>query len=265
MTEIDDVLTLLETRLASVKPTVTEAGGLGADTAVRRYREGYITEAELAAELGQLGYPPSRAERYVAKAELDYQTDFLGDLITAYRTAFQRELIGEPELRSLLGELGIRPERIDALVQIELARFARRPAAAKPKPAPKAYETPAGRTRVQSLRMLFAEELISKEDLLAELRALEMQDDYAAAIAEQEQIKLEKAKAARPAAVVPPYKTEAGKVRVDTARLRFRRGMIDEAELYAQLLAAGVPDELADLIAEYEVARAQTRVAVPTG
>ncbi len=256
MPEIEDVLTLLETRLADVKPTVTEAGGLGAGSAVRRFREGYITEAELLAELQALGYPPSRAERYRVQAQIDYDTDLLADMIAAHRTAFQKELITLQQLADELAGLGLRDERIAAILAIESARIARRPPAPKPAKVIPKYETPAGRTRVQTLRMLFAEELIGKEELLAELQALEMPADYAAAIAEQEAVELAKAKAAKPAAVVPPYKTEAGKMRVETARLRFRRGLIDPAELMTQLLAAGVPEELATAISEYEQTRA---------
>jgi len=391
MAEIDAVLSFLEQALAGVQPVVTEAGGLGAATAVRRYREGFTTGAELLGELRDLGYSAARSDRYQRQAQLEYETDFLADLITALRGAFQKELVGEGELRARLGELGLRQERVDALLQIELARFARRPAAAvakpryqtaagrariaavrtafqagqigdaelreafageempdelaaaevaldlarfaarraapperpvavwesaegrrkitanttlfiggkideatlrarlaelampagvleaeidlalarravKPIPAPPTpprelleYETPAGRTRVLTLRMLYQEQLIGDDDLLAELRALELPESLASAILEQEQVRLAAAGVARAGLAIPLYQTPAGKVAVETARLRFRRRLSDPAELYGSLLGAGMPEELAQAILDYE----QTRLAAP--
>jgi len=387
MGEIDAVLGLLQQRLSNVKPVVTEAGGLGAGAAVRRYREGYTSDAELLGELQQLGYPPSRSERYQRQAHLDYETDLLADLITAHRTAFGKGLITREQLGSALDELGLRSERIeaildiedakaatkittkpakkryetaagkariaaakaeyqsgsisqgeledalgaeempaelvDATVQLEWAKFAARRAAAparsapeyesdaskrkitaavtlyvggkadeaqlrakltelglpsylidaeialatarkevKPVPAPKkpprelaAYETPAGRTRVATLRAMYQEELIGDDDLLADLRQLEVPEDLATAILQQEQVQLAAAGVSGPVGSLPAYKTPAGKIRVDTARLRFRRGLSDLAELHAALLQAGMPEELAVAIEDYEATR----------
>jgi hypothetical protein len=152
---------------------------------------------------------------------------------------------------------------LEAEIELATARRDVKPTPVPPKPPAVAldYETPAGRTRVQTLRMLYREQLIDDEELLVELRALEMPEELAVATLDNEATRRVIQGVQDRGIALPAYRTAAGKVRVAAARLRFRQGVADVPDLYGDLLEQGVPEELADAIVEYELARRQQSTA----
>lgn len=166
-----------------------EVKGVMLPAAIKRYREGLTDEEQLKQELRLLGVPEEKLPIYVFAAQLDYYTDYASDLITAYRTQYRKGMIEEAEFRGQLASLGIRPERIEAYVIRENAAKWKAP---KAKPAPEpvpAYLTDEGEVRVKTAKEAFRRDLISAEELYAELVKLQMPLELAEAVTEYEIIR----------------------------------------------------------------------------
>ena len=190
MAEIDEIIARLDRLLGDVRPQVAEEGGLRADAAMKRYREGFTDEAGLKTELRRLGWSPRQIDRLLLAADLEYDFDWRSDLLDAYRTAFVKDLITEPEYILRLTELEILPERIDAYLLWDTAKKTPKPTAP---PAPVTlplYKTEAGKVEVTAAREAFKRGALTYDQLIAELSRLEMPADLARAIANLEAIKL---------------------------------------------------------------------------
>ncbi len=190
MAEIDEVVARLDRLLAGVRPQVAEAGGIRADSALKRFRGGWTTEVELRAELKTLGFQTRQIDRLVISANLDYDTEWRSDLLDAYRTAFTKDLITEDEYVIRLTELEIMDERIDVYLLWDIAKKTPKPpAAAAPVTIPY-YKTEARKVEVTAAREAFKRGVLTYDELIAELIRLEMPPDLTRAIANLEGIKL---------------------------------------------------------------------------
>ena len=190
MAGIDEVIAHLDRLLAGVRPQIAETGGIRADSATKRFRGGWTTEAELRAELNTLGFQTRQIDRLVIAADLDYDTEWRSDLLDAYRTAFTKDLITQDEYVIRLTELEIVSERIDAYLLWDTAKKTPKPTAP---PAPVTlplYKTEAGKVEVRAAREAFKRGALTYDQLSAELSRLEMPPDLARAIANLEAIKL---------------------------------------------------------------------------
>lgn len=188
-TDASRVIGDLQRRAAGLSPPIEESGGLGAGSATRRYREGMITLPQLRAELEILGYPPARAERYVAAALLDEEYDRIMDLISIYSEAYREQAIDEPTLRELLGEMGIVPQRIEVIVLRENVRRAPTlgPVAAAGELA--YYKTEAGRQRLASLKYASRQGLLTTTEFRRRALELGIPVDLADALADYEELR----------------------------------------------------------------------------
>ena len=96
--------------------------GQYASVVIRRYRAGIIDLDGLDNELNMLGYPERLRGPLKVGAQLYYDLDTVEDYVDALRFAYRRGKITIDELRSKLASLGIRSDRIERIVAIELAR-----------------------------------------------------------------------------------------------------------------------------------------------
>ncbi len=85
---------------------------------VNMYKEGYITEDELRAELEALQFSPDEIELTVKEANLKYQYDYNSDLVKVLKTAFKKGQLTVEELKAELAKVIKVKERIDALVAL---------------------------------------------------------------------------------------------------------------------------------------------------
>jgi len=92
--------------------------------AITDYKEGWIVEAEFRERLRDLGIPDARIEYYLARAESAFQREYREELVDIYITAFRQGLIDPFELKEALRRLGMREERIDAIIWKEELRKA---------------------------------------------------------------------------------------------------------------------------------------------
>jgi hypothetical protein len=96
---------------------------------------------------------------------------------------------------------------------------------------------------------------ITRSELIARLASLDMPDDLAIANADLEQIRRDQRIAAAVVPEPPAYETDAGKLRLDTARRAFRGGGIAETTFRTALTELAVPLDLADAIVDAEILR----------
>lgn len=184
-----DIAAELRRRTDALVPAVTETGGIRADAALRRYREGMTTEARLRTELALLGWMPEQIARLVLVGNLDYEYDRISDLIAAYILAYTNAQIEEADLREYLSDLGLVAERIEDYV---LSAKVKRVGKVKPVKPPKEvpyYKSEAGKVRLTSLKYAFREGVITTEELRRGLLELGMSTDLADALADYEELR----------------------------------------------------------------------------
>ena len=155
-----------------------------------RFKEGFTTEQQFVEELQLLRVSEAEIELEVAAARLDYATDYLRDLIAAYRDAVRKGHIGMEQYREALLELGLVPERVEGYVLRERARLKPEEpltAVAVPKPY---YETDAGKVMVDTIRRNRRKLLITRDQEIASFLELGVPVELATAYADNDDARL---------------------------------------------------------------------------
>jgi len=112
-----------EVMLQMYRQTAQEATrGYYGSVVISRYREGIIDKDGLSEELKMLGYPEQLRSQLIIGAELYYDLDTVKDYVSAVRQAYRYGKITIDELKAQLAGLGLREDRIERIVAIELAR-----------------------------------------------------------------------------------------------------------------------------------------------
>lgn len=189
MSSLEDIAAAIRRRTDVLVPATTERGGIRADSAIRRYREGMTTKARLSIELATLGYLPDQIARLVIVADYDYDYDRLSDLIATYIDAYVKLQIEEADLREYLSDLGLVAERIEDYV---LSARVKRTGKVKPVvPAKEVpyYKSEAGKVRLTSLKYAYREGFITAGELRRGLLELAMSTDLADALADYEELR----------------------------------------------------------------------------
>jgi hypothetical protein len=158
--------------------------------AVTRFKEGFTNEAGFKAEMTMLGYSDEQFTKYLVAAQMDYATDYMRDMISAYRDAVRKGNISLDEYRNRLSELGIVAQRVEAYVIREKVRF--RPGEepwAKEGPTP-LYDTDWGKIEVDTIRRRRRKNLITAGDQTMELGKLGMPSSLIGAIVANDNVRL---------------------------------------------------------------------------
>lgn len=167
--------------------------GMMSGAAVTRFKEGFTTESQFGSEMALLGYSDIQFQPYLAAARMDYATDYLRDLLDAYRDAVRKGNLSLDEYRGSLLTLGMVPERVEGYVLRERARLKPTEPLTPIAPAKPEYETDAGRVKVDTIRRRRRKEIISRDQEVSALQFLGMDPGYAGAIADNDDIRLTKA------------------------------------------------------------------------
>lgn len=157
--------------------------------ATKKHRQGFSSDADLKTELKALGVPDSKVGKYLFAANLDFQVDYASDMLAAYRTQFNKDMIDESALRGYLGDLGIQPDRVQAYVLIENAKKFKAPKVVKVPAVVPAYLTDDGKLKANTVIEAFRRDLSTAPELYAELIKLQMDPDLSEAYVEYEIIK----------------------------------------------------------------------------
>ncbi len=214
---------------------------LMASAAITRYTQGFDTEQVMRQNLQALGVADSVMDKYVFGANLSQYYDYQTDLKTYYVDAYHRRDIEEAELRSKLTLSGVRPERLDLIVE---AQKIKRLAAAKP-PVDEALAV-----QFDTIRDKRKKNLITHNDEIRELVNIGKSLDYATAIAENDDIALIVVAKPLKIKVLAAYETPAGKVQVDTIRTLRIAVQITRGDEISRLLTLAMPVDIATAIAD---------------
>jgi len=155
-----------------------------------RFREGFTTEEQFIEELKLLRVSDEELELELAAAKLDYATDYLRDLIAAYRDAVRKGHISIDQYRDRLIELGVVPERAAGYMLREVARLKPEELATVIAPPKPYYETDAGKIQVDTIRRRRRKLLITRDQEIASLLETGMPIDQATAAANNDDVRL---------------------------------------------------------------------------
>ncbi|MBA7602868.1 hypothetical protein ES703_09964 [subsurface metagenome] len=175
-------------RLGAAAVKEVRSGRIG--VARTRFREGFTTEEQFKDELKLLRVSDEELGLELAAAKLDYATDYLRDLIAAYRDAVRKGRISIDQYRVRLTELGIVPERVAGYMLREVARLKPEElptVIAPPKPY---YETDAGKIAVDTIRRRRRKLIITRDQEIAALLETGMPIDQATAAANNDDVRL---------------------------------------------------------------------------
>jgi len=172
------------------RQTVKEPRAVSITIAVTRYKEGLTTRDQFRDELMLLGCPAAELERNISASDLSYAYDYTGDLITAYRDAVRSGNIDLSEYRQALLGLNMVPERVEGYVLIERARLKPKEALTPLSPPAAEYTTDAGKIKVDTIRRNRRKGVITRDQEIAQLLTIGMDNDYAAAVASNDDARL---------------------------------------------------------------------------
>jgi len=100
-----------------------EVRAYGRGTAIKRFREGLITESELEQELRLMGYSSQWIERLKLVARLERDYDFAMSVLSAAKTAYKKKRIDDTRFIEILRSFGFTDEKIElelSLLKLEL-------------------------------------------------------------------------------------------------------------------------------------------------
>jgi hypothetical protein len=183
--------TAIDALMVMYKKMVDETlQGTMSSVAITRFKEGFTDEAQFHAEMELLGYSDDQFAKYLVAARISYATDYLVDLVGAYRDAVRKGNLSIEEYRTQLLSLGLVPERVEAYVLKEKARLKPEEALTPlglPKPI---YGTDYGKIQVDTIRRQRRKELISPAQEYAGLTALGMPVELAEATVANDDVRL---------------------------------------------------------------------------
>lgn len=174
--------------LSAAKVEETRTGRIGVSRT--RFREGFITEEQFTEELRLLRLPQAQVDMELAAGRLDYASDYLRDLIAAYRDALRKGHIDMDQYRGLLVSLGVVPERAEAYVLRERARLKPEEPLTPISPPKVYYETDAGKVEVDTIRRRRRKLLITRDQEISSLQNIGMPVDLAEATARNDDVRL---------------------------------------------------------------------------
>lgn len=243
-----------------------------------QFTRGEIDGPDYVDRLTTLGMDPARAATHLARLQATllprirvvprveplprYRTPAGKAQVRLAREEFRALLIDERELFSRLATLEMPEDLVQSTVELESFRRAQRVDLAEVA-VPAAYLTDVGEIRMRTLREAFRGDLITADQLRANLGELEVPAEIADALVEFEVTRLVARRREVPVEPVPEYLTPAGRDLVRLGIEQFRTGVIDGAELANQLRGLAMPDELVRAKVELEEFRLVADVAIP--
>lgn len=103
--------------------------------ALADFVEGYLDEGTLRSNLVAANYSDDEINLYIQSAVLKRDRDRNKDLVSIYKSAYQKDLIDEDDLRASLAGLRLLPERIEDIIALENIRKIPKPKAEKAPPS----------------------------------------------------------------------------------------------------------------------------------
>ena len=284
-----DATLILERRRLEVKPKPkipkpqpyyeTAEGRLRLDTIERLHYAELITDDQARSGLAAIAMPDTMiaAEmenlhaRLVTKprprppvVKLPYETEVGQAKVRLAREQYQRGTIDTNRLYQVLVDLQMPQDLARAIVDYEeLTKTV--PAPPPPAPPVPRYKTAAGQTQVRTLRFAGEHRLVNLSEYDAGLSQLQIPADERAALVESLRTWLQANPLEPPPVPVPTYRTDLGRIQLQSLKTQFRLELLDANQLYDELVRLEMPDELAFAVVDYEELLAAARALKATG
>ncbi len=210
---------------------------------IKGVKKGVLTWEEGVEQLMALGYDEIEADY---KLTIDVEvteaapTSELNTAVDTIRRRRRQRLISRDEEITLFLDLEIEVGLATAYADNDDMRLVK-VAVAKPPEVKLEYQTDDGKVKVETIRLSRRQQRISRDEEVMALMDLEMSDELAISIADNDDLRLAVVKPIVIPPVIPFYRTETGKVAVETIRLRTRQRLLTEELTPAQIAAGVVP------------------------
>jgi SOS response regulatory protein OraA/RecX len=103
-----------------------EVRAYGYGVVIKRFKEGFINEAEARQELAMLGYTPAQIERLIILARLEYDYEFARDQLEIAREGYRAGVLTDEEFLQFLAAIPIGSEKASAYLALEQYRKMKR-------------------------------------------------------------------------------------------------------------------------------------------
>ena len=236
-----------------------EGAGRGLSSLLSLYKDGFLSESQLTGQLAGLGYGERAVQGFIIGARWQETADWYADYITAFKDAYNKDVISEAELRARLAQTGMATRRIDNFVLRENMRKMPAPIRLRAEPPKPLYQQPPGALEVRALTLSYENDLIDRSAFRDSLARLQMPVDLIAATVDLADARKQVADLRGVKPPIPPYETDEGRLRVRTLVLLYRKEEISEAALAAGLRSLVMPAPLVDAT----VANARAAAIVP--
>ncbi len=216
--------------------------------------EGFLDEEDAEAQFDRLRYTEEAKRLLLDTGRLKFRREVIQAHIGELEQMFQLEQMKEPEFRLALEGLGVRKEKIEAIVGKAFSKFIGRVSKEEEAQVDKQVREFQAAS-LAALKAQFASGLIQSEAFFANLVAVGFLPQIAREIVALEQIKLFSKVAGEKLDEAERLRDEIRRARIAAFVELFQDGFINEAALREDLLALGLARELANALVFREVAK----------
>ena len=216
--------------------------------------EGFLDEEDAEAQFDRLRYTEEAKRLLLDTGRLKFRREVIQAHITELEQMFQLEQIKEPEFRLALEGLGVRREKVDAIVGKAFSKFIGRVSKEEDAQVDKDIRQFQSAS-LAALKAQFQAGLIPAGAFEANLVAIGFLPAVAREIVALEQIKLLSKAAGEKDDEAERLRDEIRRARIAAFVELFQDGFINELQFRADLVALGLAPELADALVFREVAK----------
>ena len=216
--------------------------------------EGFLDDEDAEEQFDRLRYTEEAKRLLLDTGRLKFRREVIQAHISELDQMFQLEQIKEPEYRLALEGLGVRKQKIDAIVGKAFSKFIGRVSREEDAQVDKDVRALQSAS-LAALKAQFQAGLIPAGAFEANLVALGFLPQIAREIVALEQIKLLTKAAGEVQDEADRLRDEIRRARIAAFVELFQDGFIDEGQLRANLVALGLAPELADALVFREVAK----------
>jgi hypothetical protein len=226
-------------------------------------QEGFLSDEDAEAQFTRLSYSEEAIRLLMDTGRFRFRREVIQEHITELESMFNLEQIAEPEFRLALAGLGVRQQKVDAIVGKAVSKFSGRVSQQEQKDVDanvREYQ----RASLATLKAQFQAGLIPAETFYSNLVAVGFVPQIATEIVSLEQIKALTKVAGESADEADKLKAEIRRARMKAFIELYQESLIDAAALQKNLLALGMdPDIVYALVIQEQAKKGEIKPATP--
>jgi hypothetical protein len=224
------------------------------DALTSLYANGYISESQLDDQMAPLQLT-SEAYFLVKKtAEFQFLKKYIDDEIKMFTDQFEKGLIDDTQLKTILTALGLKPEKIDLIVSAQKIKVQPN-ILAEENAKIKDEIRKAQQDVIESYLLAYRAGSISADELKQALVLIGFSDEAAGLAVKVEEARQALVVSRKTAYTVQRQKEQTIRNYEKAYVYQFRNGLIDADQLRAALSFLGLPDDYVNSVVELEVSK----------